>query len=131
MVLIFTDGEPWRRGGEDTFGDKYKSSGFGERLLAKDRAQILREKDITVVGLAVGTEYWLSRFRDDVKEWTTEGKYFETDINSLQNIMNELISASCIDLGKKGGHTRPDNGNLVQWFICEYTRKNRQLSYIQ
>ena len=117
VTLIFTDGEPWRRGGEDIFGDKYKSSRYGEGLLAKDRAQSLREKYVTVVGLAVGTEFTSSRFRDDIKEWTTEGKYFETNKDSLQNIMNELISASCIDPGKQGGHRRPGNGYLVQLFI--------------
>ena len=101
VVLIFTDGEPIRRRGEGKFGDKYKR--YGEGLLAKDRAQSLREKDVTVVGLAVGTEFTLSRFRDDIKEWTTEGKYFETNKDSLQSIMNELISALCNDPGKQGG----------------------------
>jgi hypothetical protein len=128
VVLIFTDGEPIRRRGEDKFGDKYNSRRYGEGLLAKDRAQSLREKDVTVVGLAVGTEVTLSRFRDDIKEWTTEGKYFETNKDSLQNIMNELISASCIDPGKQGGHRRPGNGYLVQYlywitvFIFHITR---------
>ena len=116
VTLIFTDGEPIRRRGEDIFGDKYMSSRSGEGLLVKDRAQSLREKDVTVVGLAVGTEATLRRFRDDIKEWTTEGKYFETNKDSLQNIMDELISASCIP-GKQGGHRRPGNGYLVQWFV--------------
>ena len=118
-----------RRRGEDKFGDKYKSNRYGEELLAKDRAQSLRNKDVTVVGLAVGTEYWLSTFRDDIKEWTTEGKYFETSKDSLQSIMNELISASCIDPGKQGGHTRPGNGYLVQWFIVS-TREKTDFSYL-
>ena len=128
-VLIFTDGEPIRRRGEDKFGDKYKSILYGEGLLAKDRAQSLRDKDVTVVGLAVGTEYLLSRFGDAVKELTTEGKYFETSKDSLQSIMNELISASCIDPGKQGGHTRPGNGYLVQWFIVS-TREETDFSYL-
>ena len=128
-VLIFTDGEPIGRTGEDKFGDKYKSSRYGEELLAKDRAQSLRDKDVTVVVLAVGTEYTLSKFRDDIKEWTTEGKYFETSKDSLQSIMNELISASCIDPGKQGGHTRPGNGYLVQWFIVS-TREKNGFSYL-
>ena len=128
VVLIFTDGEPIRRRNEDKFGDKYRSSRYGEGLLAKDRAQSLREKDVTVVGLAVGTEVTLSRFRDDIKEWTTEGKYFETNKDSLQSIMDELISASCIDPGKQGGHRRPGNGYLVQWFIVSKreSQSNRQ-----
>jgi hypothetical protein len=138
VVLIFTDGEPIRRRGEDIFGDKYRSSRYGEGLLAKNRAQSLRDKDVTMVGLAVGTEATLSKFRDDIKEWTTEGKYFETNKDSLQSIMDELISASCIDPGKQGRHARPGNGYLVQWLIVS-TRENQshqqkdrsQLSYIQ
>ena len=133
VTLIFTDGEPWRRGGEYIFGDKYKSSRYGEGLLAKDRAQSLREKDVTVVGLAVGTEATLSRFRDDIREWTTEGKYFETNKDSLQSIIDQLINASCIDPGKKAGHRRPGNGYLVQLFIVHekirVTGKKNYFSY--
>jgi hypothetical protein len=80
-----------------------------------------KKMSLAVVGLAVGTEVTLSRFRDDVKEWTTEGKYFETNKDSLQSIMNELISASCIDPGKQGGHRRPGNGYLVQWYVIVST----------
>ena len=119
VVLLFTDGEPIRRQGENAFGDKYKNSHglHGEGLLAKDRAQILRDKNVTVVGLAVGTKVTLSGFRKNIKNWTTEGKYFERNKDSLQSIMNELISASCAGpAGKQGGHTRPGNGYLVQWF---------------
>ena len=140
VVLIFTDGEPIRRQGENAFGDKYKNSYglHGEGLLAKDRAQSLKDKNVTVIGLAVGTEDTLSKFRDNIKEWTTEGKYFETNKDSLNSIIDQLINASCIDPGKKARHRRPGNDYLVQWFIVstrenQSYRKNKrlQLSYIQ
>ena len=101
VVMLFTDGQPIRRRGEDTFGEKYKSNRYGEGLLAADRAQSLKDKDVTVVGLAVGSEGTLSQFRDAIKEWSSPGKYFEATKDTLQNIMDELISASCIDPGKR------------------------------
>ncbi|XP_028404374.1 uncharacterized protein LOC114527012 [Dendronephthya gigantea] len=100
VVMIFTDGEPIRRRGEDTFGAKYSHRKYGEGLLASDRAKSLRDKDVTVVGLAVGTEYTLRKFRDDIRGWSTEGKYFEANKETLQGIMSKLISASCIDPGQ-------------------------------
>jgi hypothetical protein len=122
--MIFTDGEPIRRQGEDTFGDKYNSSRYGEGLLAKDRAQSLRDKNITVVGLAVGRENKLNKFGDNVKEWSTEGKYFETNKDSLQSIMDELIksfmSVYCIMPGKKGGHVRSQEGWTCLKVSCHH-----------
>ena len=98
VVILFTDGEPIRRRNEQTFGDKYKGRN-GERLLAGDMAQQIKEKDITLVGLAVGNERTLRKFRDDMRKWSSEGKYFETTSDSLNTIINELVSASCIDPG--------------------------------
>ena len=97
VVLLFTDGEPIRRQGENTFGDKYKNShGLpGEGLLAKDRAQSLKDKNVTVIGLAVGTKVTLSGFGDNIKNWTTEGKYFERNKDSLKSVIDQLINASC------------------------------------
>ncbi|CAB4044650.1 Hypothetical predicted protein, partial [Paramuricea clavata] len=97
VVLIITDGEPIRRPGEDTFGSKYKSNSNGERMLAKDRAQNLRGRDIVVFGLRIRTEDTLSKFRSDIKEWSTKGKYFEANKDSLQRILDELTNVSCID----------------------------------
>ena len=104
--MIFTDGQPIRRRGEDTFGEKYASRRNGERMLAKDRAKDLRDRDVTVVGLGVGSEHTLSSFRQDIQEWSTEGKYFEADAATLQGIIDELVSASCIDPG-----TRPSRSH--------------------
>ena len=117
VVLLFTDGQPIRPKGEDKFGDRYKSNSEGEGLLAKDRAQSLKDKNVTVIGLAVGSKVTLRGFGKKIKNWTTEGKYFERNKDSLQSVMDELISASCVDPGKQGGHTRPGNGYLVQWFM--------------
>ena len=100
VVMIFTDGQPIRRRGEDTFGEKYASSRNGERMLAKDRAKDLRDRDVTVVGLGVGSEITLSRFRQDIQDWSTQGKYFEAETSTLQGIIDELVSASCIDPGE-------------------------------
>ena len=98
--MIFTDGQPIRRLGEDTFGDKYENKRHGERWLADDMAKRLRaNKQITVVGLGVGTESTLQEFREDIKRWST--KYFETRKDSLSSIINQLISASCVDSGTK------------------------------
>ncbi len=99
-VLIFTDGQPIRRKGEDTFGDKYSDRRRGECLLAKDRAKDLRDREVTVVGLGIGTQSTLDRFKDDMKNWSTDGKYFVADKEHLESVMSELISASCIDPGK-------------------------------
>ncbi|CAB4045370.1 Hypothetical predicted protein, partial [Paramuricea clavata] len=94
VILIFTNGEPVRRPGEDNFGDKYKSSRFGESMLAKDRAQNLRSRDIVVAQLAVGTNYTLRKFRKNVKEWSPAEIYFEMNkyhLESNNTIMVELI----------------------------------------
>ncbi|CAB3993406.1 Hypothetical predicted protein [Paramuricea clavata] len=94
VVMIFTGSKPIRHRGEDTFGDKYNSTRYGEGLLAKDRAQSLKDNNIIVVGLVVGRENKLNKFRDNVKEWSTEGKYFETNKDSLQrSIMYRLIKS--------------------------------------
>ena len=122
VVLLFTDGEPIRRPGENAFGDKYKNAGYGllgEGLLAKDRAQSLKDKNVTVIGLAVGvkSKEKLREFGENIKNWTTEGKYFERNKYNLTSVIDQLINASCTPAGKQGGHTRPGNGYLVQWFM--------------
>ncbi len=99
-VLIFTDGQPIRHRGDDIFGAKYSDRRYGERLLAKDRAKDLRDRDINVVGLGIGPQYMLRRFRDDMREWSTDGKYFEATKENLRSVTDELVSASCIDAGK-------------------------------
>ena len=68
-------------------------------MLAGDMAKEIKEKDITLVGLAVGNERTLRKFRDDMRQWSSEGKYFETSSDSLNTIINQLVSASCIDPG--------------------------------
>lgn len=68
-------------------------------MLAGDMAEEIKKKDITLVGLAVGNEGTLRKFRDDLTQWASEGKYFETSTNSLNTILNQLVSASCIDPG--------------------------------
>ena len=95
VLMILTDGQPIRRRGERTFGDKYNNKYDGERLLAKDRAKSLRDKNVTVVGLAVGSVRRLRRFAHDIKEWSTKGKYFEADKKSLQNVLDKLIDSLC------------------------------------
>ena len=95
--MIFTDGQPIRRPGEDAFGDEYSDRNYGERWLADDTAKSLRDKHITVISLATGTESTLRRFREDIKGWST--KYFETKTANLSSITTQLISASCVDSG--------------------------------
>lgn len=99
VIILFTDGEPIRRRGEDMFGDKYRGR-EGERMLASDMAEEIKNKDITLVGLAVGTDSTLRRFRGDMIKWASEDKYFETNKDTLNTIINQLISASCIDPGE-------------------------------
>ena len=89
-----------RRTGEDTFGDKYSDGRNGERMLAIDRAKDLRDRDITVVVLGIGTKYALERFKDDMKNWSTSGKYFEANKENLRSVIDLLIDAFCIDPGK-------------------------------
>ena len=108
VVMIFTDGEPIRRGGEDTFGSKYEDNRNGEILLANDRAQSLKDKNVTVVGLAVGRQDTLEKFKHYIKKWSTKGKYFEADEDKLQTIVDKLIKASCCNIshGKQNENTR-------------------------
>ena len=108
VVMLFTDGQPIRRRGEDKFGSKYESNRYGEILLAKDRAQSLRDKNVTVVGLAVGTQGTLKDFKHYIEEWSTKGKYFEVDKDELQTILDKLIKASCCNIsrGKQNQNTR-------------------------
>ena len=100
--MLFTDGEPVRRRGEDPFGDKYKDPEHGERLLANDRTKSLRDKNVAVVGLAAGTEKQLRKFGGEIKKWSSKGKYFEADKSNLQNVLNALIKASCDPNSGKG-----------------------------
>lgn len=83
VVMILTDGEPIRRRGESSFGEKYRSWRNGERLQANDRANSLKSKDVTVVGLAIGYESRSKRLRHLIKTWSTKGKDFETSMNNL------------------------------------------------
>ena len=98
--MLFTDGQPIRRQGEDTFGDRYKSIRYGEELLANDTAKSLKNKGVAIVGLAVGATGKLDKFKGKVKAWSTEGKFFEASKDTPQTVLDELVSASCIDPGK-------------------------------
>ena len=108
VVLIFTDGKPIRRRGEDTFGDKYKSNYDGEIHLANDRARSLRDKNVTIIGLAAGKKSALKEFRNLIKAWSTKDKYFETHEDKMQKILNGIktvVYSFSVPEGKQGRMT--------------------------
>lgn len=101
-MIIITDGEPRRiNNRQKTYGEKYKNNNNnGELLLANDMAEEIKNKGITVVGLAVGNKIKKST----IKQWSSENAYFKANFDSLTSIIGNLINATCIDPGENRGN---------------------------
>lgn len=99
IIIILTNGEPIRRRGEDTFGEKYNHLSYGEGLLANDTAESLRNKNVIMFVIAVRTEFDFRGPRHAVRGWST--RYFEAYHKSWlrPTITSSLEYAFCEDAG--------------------------------
>lgn len=107
VVVIFTmgGGDKAQCSGENTkersiSSEEYKRKAGDECLIAKERSEKLKERNINVVIVAWETENISKIVNDELKEWSTAGKYFQASKENLKTIIDNLTSATCIAPGK-------------------------------
>ena len=84
VVLLFTDGRPKP---EDEQTRK-----------ANENADILKTRNITIIGLAVRVPGKVEEFKPNIERWATSPQLvFEAKIDNLDNVISKLVKASCIE----------------------------------
>ena len=90
--MLFTDGRP----NPDLLKKKRRNKSKDQTKPANDISRILKEeKNITIVGLAGGTEQNIAQFRDYINTWASPKLVFESKLGELDNVIDKLIAASC------------------------------------
>jgi exopolysaccharide biosynthesis predicted pyruvyltransferase EpsI len=89
VILLFTDGEPIRRDWEKN--QEFKT----ENLMAEYYSDRLKEKNVTVIGMAVGSPKQLDNFYEDIVKWSSSPDHvFSAKVKELDTVLNQLISAA-------------------------------------
>ncbi|XP_046864510.1 uncharacterized protein LOC124458761 isoform X3 [Xenia sp. Carnegie-2017] len=84
VVLLITDGEPRGRKVGDELKDAYKYS------------SAIKDKDILIVGVAVGDPSIVKKFKPVIKKMSTSEKTtFDSKFDSLDKILSQIVDASC------------------------------------
>ena len=92
VILLFTDGEPRAR---------------TRRLVAEQQdladvcsASLKTDKDVKIIGLAIGAETVLARFLPYIEMWSSEGSVFTAEVSKLDNVLDQLVADTCKPAGK-------------------------------
>ena len=92
VILIFTDGEPRAR---------------TRRLMAQQQqladvcsASLKNDKDVKIIGLAMGKDRVLAQFLPHIEKWSTEGSLFTAEVSDLDNVLDQLVADTCKPAGK-------------------------------
>jgi hypothetical protein len=102
VVLLLTDGAPNPIVKQTSKADEY--------------AKILKSRNVTIIGLAIGNATIVRDFKPNIEEWATSPELvFEAEIENLQKITNELVDASC---------NTPDAGNFLMSDLLVYILNN-------
>ncbi|XP_046839250.1 uncharacterized protein LOC124433514 [Xenia sp. Carnegie-2017] len=84
VVLLITDGEPRGKKEGDELKDAYKYS------------SAMKDKDILIVGVAVGDPIIVKKFKPVIQKMSTSEKTtFDSEFDSLDKILSHLVDASC------------------------------------
>ena len=90
--MLFTDGRP----NPDLLKKKRRNKSKDQTKPANDISRILKEeKNITIVGLAGGKKDNIAKFRGYINTWASPKLVFESKLEKLDNVIDELIAASC------------------------------------
>ncbi|XP_046855805.1 uncharacterized protein LOC124448899 [Xenia sp. Carnegie-2017] len=94
VVLLLTDGKP--NGGHAVTSDKEKNLN-SEMVDARNHSNSLKEKNVLIVGVAFGQKGIVRNFLPEIERLSTSNKTtFDSDIDSLDKILDQIVSASCI-----------------------------------
>ena len=82
VILLLTDGEPHSPHGND-----------GERKIVETETNKLKEKDVTIVGVAVGIPAQIKTFKKYIKTWVTDSSgVAETSWDTLEKDVDKLVN---------------------------------------
>lgn len=80
VILIMTDGEP--------------TGPYNVKKIAYDTAKALKNKDVLIVGVAIGR--YSARFKHVIENIATNPEYtFDVQFHHIDNILNRLVDKSC------------------------------------
>ena len=129
VILLFTDGEPRAR--------THKQVAEQQNLADACSASLKTDKDVKIIGLAIGTEKVLARFRPYVKMWSSEGSLFTADVRELDNVLDQLVADTCKPAGDCGcdeiildtTYTKTGGMVAVDWLQPTFTCTKNKPSY--
>jgi glutaredoxin-related protein len=82
VVLLFTDGRPKPEDEQTAMANKF--------------AQILKNRNVTIIGLAVRVPGKVEEFKPNIERWATSPQLvYEAKIDNLDNVISKLVQASC------------------------------------
>ncbi len=88
VVVIITDGDPW--GIDNILEETIKN------------ANLIKEKEIVIVGAAVGSEEMRKKFRPKLDAMATSAAHVvEADYKDINSIRSKLIENTCMKPSKK------------------------------
>ena len=89
VILLFTDGEPRART-RTLIAEQ-------ERLAENCSKSLKDDKDVKIIGLAVGSA---EKFLHFIEKWSSEGSVFQAKITELNNVLSELVADTCENAGE-------------------------------
>ena len=92
VTLLFTDGEPRAR--------TRKLTAEQRDLADVCSASLKNDKDVKIIGLAMGTDRVLAQFLPHIEKWSTEGSLFTARMGELDNVLDEVVADTCKPAGK-------------------------------
>ena len=84
VIFLFTDGEPRAR--TRTLMKEQKD------LADKCSEELKEEKDVKIVGLAVGR--W-QEYISYIEKWSSKNSVFTADVEEMNKILKELVTDTC------------------------------------
>ena len=92
VILLFTDGEPRAR--------KRKWVEEQKQLADNCSNSLKNEKDVKIIGLAVGTPTVVNNFLPYIRRWSSEGSVFNAKVDELDNVISKLVADTCENAGR-------------------------------
>ena len=93
VILLFTDGAP---NPDYTGYTSERLRKLDQKRMADEYSEKLKNNSVLIVGLAAGQPERVAKFKPFLKTWATSPNLvFEAQLDKLDNVLNELVDASC------------------------------------
>ncbi|XP_028404178.1 uncharacterized protein LOC114526850 [Dendronephthya gigantea] len=94
IILLFTDGRPNPDFTTEEHKDR-KNKKADQTKPADKASKTLKENNVTIIGLAGGKEENIRDFRSYIKRWSSPNQVFESKLDELPNLIDQLVEDFC------------------------------------